>query len=79
MSYTISNKGQVTLPVKVRMQIGVKPGDEIEYVIEKGQVILRPVRGKENPFARWVGAASGSFKNRAEIHAWIRDLRDEEA
>lgn len=54
---TISSKGQVTVPVEVRRRLGLREGDRVEFVFEEGRTVLRPVRGDENPFARWVGIA----------------------
>ncbi|HEX5504086.1 MAG TPA: AbrB/MazE/SpoVT family DNA-binding domain-containing protein [Thermomicrobiales bacterium] len=41
---TITRRGQVTIPVEVRRALGVKPGDEVAFAIEDGQVRLVPVR-----------------------------------
>ncbi len=35
---TITQRGQVTIPVKVRHALGVKPRDKVAFVIEDGQV-----------------------------------------
>jgi antitoxin PrlF len=35
---TITSKGQITIPVKVRIALGVDPGDRIEFVeVGKGE------------------------------------------
>jgi antitoxin PrlF len=42
---TITSKGQVTLPKKVREALKVGPGDQIDFVVEdSGQVSVRPVQ-----------------------------------
>jgi AbrB family looped-hinge helix DNA binding protein len=42
---TISSKGQVTIPVDVRRQLGVGPADKVAFVVtDEGKVELRPVR-----------------------------------
>lgn len=39
---TLTSKGQVTLPVKVREALRIRPGDRIDFVVdEKGDVRLR--------------------------------------
>lgn len=30
----ITEKGQVTIPIDVRWQLGLSPGDEVEFVVE---------------------------------------------
>jgi antitoxin PrlF len=43
---TMTSKGQITIPVKVRKALGLKPGVRIDfYEIENGQYALRPKTG----------------------------------
>lgn len=72
---TISSKGQVTVPVEVRRRLGVEPGDQVEFVFDGQQTVLRPVRAAGNPFEKWIGIAKGSFKDEEELLAWERELR----
>jgi antitoxin PrlF len=42
---TITSKGQVTVPKKVREALKVGPGDQIDFVVQDdGQVSVRPVQ-----------------------------------
>lgn len=42
---TISSKGQVTIPIDVRRQLGLNAGDTITFVAtDDGKVEIRPVR-----------------------------------
>ena len=34
---TISSKGQITLPVEIRMRLGVKSGDQVEFMWRMGK------------------------------------------
>ena len=44
---TITTKGQVTIPKKIRELLNLKSGDKIEIVsTEKGEAIIRPVSKK---------------------------------
>ncbi len=53
----LTSKAQTTIPQAVRSALGVRPGDEIAYVIEGGRVSLakaaRPRRGAplDGPFS----------------------------
>lgn len=39
----VTSKGQITIPVKVRKALGLKPGDRVDFVeIEKGRFALWP-------------------------------------
>lgn len=40
----ITSKGQVTIPKAIRDELGVKPGDSLEFRIEDGHLKVRPVR-----------------------------------
>jgi AbrB family looped-hinge helix DNA binding protein len=76
-SSTISSKGQVTIPLAVRHRLGLKEGDRVEFAVEQGQTILRPVRALENPFEKYVGALP-AFEDIQQINDWISSLRNAE-
>lgn len=40
----ITEKGQVTIPVAIRERFGLLPHTEVQFVVEDGDVVLRPVR-----------------------------------
>ncbi|HEY8304422.1 MAG TPA: AbrB/MazE/SpoVT family DNA-binding domain-containing protein [Solirubrobacteraceae bacterium] len=40
MHSTISEKGQVTLPKRLRDRLGIKPGDRLEFVEERGHIVV---------------------------------------
>jgi AbrB family looped-hinge helix DNA binding protein len=40
---TLTSKGQLTLPKKVRDALGLKPGDQVDFVLDAaGEVRVRP-------------------------------------
>ena len=40
---TLSSKGQITIPLRVRQKLGVDPGDRVEFIeIASGQFALVP-------------------------------------
>jgi antitoxin PrlF len=42
----VTSKGQITIPIEVRVKLGIKPGDRVLFIEnEKGEVILKPKRG----------------------------------
>ncbi|WP_019865384.1 AbrB/MazE/SpoVT family DNA-binding domain-containing protein [Methylovulum miyakonense] len=44
---TLTSKGQVTIPKKVRDALGLHFGDKIEFVMtDKNEVLLRPITKK---------------------------------
>jgi antitoxin PrlF len=62
---TLTSKGQVTIPARVRRMLGLKPGDQVAFVVEDDQVRL--VRGEDR-----IEAAFGLIK--AETSASIEDM-----
>ena len=45
-SATVTSKGQITIPKKVRETLNLGPGDRVEFLIEKdGKVSVRPGKG----------------------------------
>jgi antitoxin PrlF len=76
-SSTISSKGQVTVPLEIRNRIGLSAGDRVEFVVENGQTVIRPLRSETNPFEKYRGALK-AFRSRKEINAWISEMRDED-
>jgi AbrB family looped-hinge helix DNA binding protein len=74
---TVSSKGQVTIPQEVRNRLGLRPGDRVEWVEEGDQMIFRPARQQRNVFEKYIGVLP-AFRNRDEINAWTRELREDD-
>lgn len=51
---TVTSKGQITIPKHIRETLGLRPGAEVEFVVENGQVILRR-RVSSEKLQRWIG------------------------
>jgi len=60
MSATVTSKGQVTIPKRVRDQLGLKAGSKVEFVMVHGHVVLEPVG------ARGAVALAGSLRAYSE-------------
>jgi len=76
---SVSSKGQVTIPQEVRIRMGLKEGDRVEFVIENGQTILRPARGRKSRFEAYIGVLP-RFKGGVDgINAWVREMREDRA
>jgi len=41
----ISAKGQITIPARVRKQLGVGPDDKVALIFRGNEVILKPLKG----------------------------------
>ena len=41
---TLTQKGQITIPKKIRQTLNLKANDKIVFVMREGQIIIKPVR-----------------------------------
>jgi len=70
MKATVSEKGQVTVPKPLRERLDIRPGDELDFREEDGQLIaLKATR--EDP----VDAVYGSVNLGRSTDEIIRELR----
>ncbi len=73
---SISTKGQVTIPKKIREKLGIKPGDIIEFIEENGLVYLqrkRSIEKEEKKFRQFKGIIKSSITS----DQFIKELRGE--
>jgi AbrB family looped-hinge helix DNA binding protein len=56
MAATVTSKGQVTIPKRVRDQLGLRAGSKVEFVLVKGHAVLEPVG------SRGADALAGSLR-----------------
>ena len=68
----ITSKGQVTIPKGVRDELGIRPGDEVEFVRTNGGYEVQK-RVAESPFDKYMGSSKWlAGKNVGEL---IEELR----
>jgi AbrB family looped-hinge helix DNA binding protein len=48
MVSTVTSKGQVTIPMEIRTFMKIKHSDKIDFSVEKGRVILKPIKTLQN-------------------------------
>lgn len=66
---TVTSKGQITIPKKVREQLRIRTGDKVDFSIEQdGSVKLHPI-GKR------VSEVFGAFHAKATEHLSTEDLK----
>ncbi len=72
----ITSKGQITVPLEVRKELGVKPGDKIRFEKNSDQEItVRPVR-KDSPFEKYRGIGNpGIGSGREAVIRYVREMR----
>jgi AbrB family looped-hinge helix DNA binding protein len=71
----MTTKGQVTVPKQIRDELGLKPGDEVEFVRTNGTYALQK-RCYESPFDKWHGFLKGKVRGK-RTDELIREMRGE--
>ena len=51
---SLTQKSQVTIPKQIRLALGLKPGDELDFNIKNGKAVLIK-KPKKIPFEKWMG------------------------
>lgn len=49
MKSRVSSRGQITIPVKVQRELGLRPGTPVEFEFRSGGVILRKAAPTHDP------------------------------
>ena len=79
MGNALTVKGQVTIPKRVRDALGLKPGDEVDFVLDDhGHVMVQnPKQNVESPQPDRFQRARGSAPNRlgCSVDEYIRLIR----
>ncbi len=77
----ITSKGQITIPREVRKKLGVKEGDKVLFLEEKGRIILMnsAMAALQTVQDAFTGAAQeAGLKNEQDVVDMIKALRREE-
>lgn len=81
MPTTMTSKGQVTIPKRIRDRLGLKAGDKVEFDMNPdGWIVIRAANDDKpppNPFEKWVGAA-GPGPSTDEFMRLMRGYDDED-
>ena len=74
----ITSKGQVTIPLPIRSEFGLKPGTDVEFVAVDGKVLLRPRRKRRDPVEDWLQEATGVARRKTTTTKIMKLTRGEE-
>lgn len=70
MKAVVSEKGQITIPKRLRDRLGLRPGQELDFTEDSGRLIAVKVAAND-PFAR----ASGILGCRRSSDEIVREVR----
>lgn len=65
----IGERGQVTIPQKFRRRFGLKQQTEVEFVEERGRLILQKAQSEAHPVDVVAGSCKGALGN-SGLRAW---------
>jgi antitoxin PrlF len=79
----VTSKGQITIPIEVRVKLGIKPGDRVRFVEnENGEIVLKPKTGSLTDLRgmwKWTGkAATIEEMNEVIAKGWSGQLTFED-
>ena len=75
MTTTITSKGQVTIPKRIRDALRLEPGSAVDFTVNRdGEVVLQPSRRK--PARKGVGDRFAAVRGRAEVKWRTRELME---
>jgi AbrB family looped-hinge helix DNA binding protein len=67
---TVTSKGQVTIPKRVRDEFGIAPGTELEFRVENDSLRVRKL-GRRDAIDRW----RGRLQVEGSVDEFLDDLR----
>ena len=74
----VTCKGQVTIPLPIRNEFGLKPGTDVEFVTEASRVILRAKRRQRDPVEDWLKEATGAARGKTTTARIMKLTRGED-
>jgi antitoxin PrlF len=73
MNAVLSEKGQVTIPKKLRDNLGLVPGSVLDFLESDGKIIVQRVVA-ENPISSWKGRCR--LPAGSSVDHYLRIIRD---
>ena len=73
MTTAVSEKGQVTIPKRVREQLGIRAGTMLAFAAVNGRLVGSKAEAAD-VFAKWRGRAR--LPGRLSVDAYLKKIRD---
>ena len=74
MTTAVSEKGQITIPKRVRDQLGLRPGTELSFSAVGGKLVGAKAEAAGDVFKKWRGRAR--LPGRLSVDAYLAKARD---
>jgi antitoxin PrlF len=56
MTHRVGAKGQVVIPKELRDRVGIHPGTEVDFELENGHIVVKPIRRTSTLGGRFRGS-----------------------
>lgn len=66
----VTRRGQVTIPIPIRRELGIEEGCEVRFQLVGSRIVIEKVPGS-NPFRRW----KGFLKRAGSSDELVRQMR----
>lgn len=73
MTFAVTEKGQVTIPKRVRDKLGIRPGTRLAFDAVQGKLVGTKTE-PSGPFAKWRGR--GKLPGGITVDAYLANARD---
>lgn len=73
MTFAVTEKGQVTIPKRVRDKLGIRPGTRLAFDAVQGKLVGTKA-APADPFAKWRGR--GKLPGGLTVDAYLARTRD---
>jgi AbrB family looped-hinge helix DNA binding protein len=72
----VGERGQVTIPKRIRDRFGIGPDTEVEFRVAHGSIVLKKAP-KKLDLEKWKGRCAGSFTRLgySSVDKFIEDVR----
>ena len=72
----VGERGQITIPKKIRDEFGFAPATEVEFQVVSGSIVLKKTPKKLN-LGKWKGHSKASFEKLgySSVDKFIDDVR----
>lgn len=67
---SVTQKGQATIPVKVRTALNIKPGDQVVFEIMNGKITLRKAEPFEHEYHNALSKTLSEWDSKADDEAY---------
>ena len=70
LSAILTSKSKITIPVKIRQFLDLKPGDKINFIIQDGQIIISKAKPLDELYNQVISASLNEWSSSEDDEAY---------